>query len=248
MKQVLITGCSKGIGFGLVNEFLKNNCYVIAVSRTIETLKPLAQQNDQLNIVQADITNLKDRIKILNTLKNLSNLEINIVNNAAYGMPIPFPQDFSMLELKQHFETNLFAPLELIQNILKQNKVNKVLNISSGAAEFPLQSLTGYCTSKAAIHHAIKCLNLEYPHTAFANLRPGLVDTPLQERWRNVIKDTFQGENPYITFKKDNKLLPIELVAKFIFWVFTRPRREFVNQTWNIQDQDHHKHWNINNY
>ena len=117
-----------------------------------------------------------------------------------------------------------------------------MLNISSGAAEFPLLSLLPYCTSKAAIHHAVKCLNLEYPNTKFANLRPGMVDTPLQDRWRNVDESVFPNGNFYAKTKEDKKLISVDTVADYTFWVMNQSLEIFAKD-WNIATEEDQKYW-----
>jgi short-subunit dehydrogenase len=237
-KAIAVIGSSTGIGFALVQKFLAHNYHVIAVSRNINPLAAI--DNKLLQIVQADITNLEDQNKISASLGEF-NCTIEIINNAAYGHPEVF-EKISLESIRHHFETNFFGPISLLKNILTKVDVQRVLNISSGAAEFPLQSLLPYCTSKAAIHHGMKCLNLEYPKTKFANLRPGMVDTPLQERWRSVTPEIFPNGNFYAKTKEDNKLISVDTVADFVYWVITQPLDVFA-QDWNIANEGDHKFW-----
>lgn len=240
MKTILITGCSAGVGYGLVQKFLANGYNVIAVSRNIKPLEAI--NNKLLHIVQADITNDDDQLKIVAALNEANGSEtIEIINNAAFGQPETFATT-NLDSIRHHFETNFFAPIALLQKILAHTSIARVLNISSGAAEFPLLSLLPYCTSKAAIHHAMHCLNLEYPSTKFANLRPGMVDTPLQNRWRNVDERVFPNGNFYAKTKEDKKLISVDTVADYVFWVMNRPYNIFA-QNWNIAIEQDQKYW-----
>ncbi len=238
MKNILIIGASTGIGYGLVTKFLSHGYNVFTVSRNINTLNELLIQNKKITIIQADITNADHREIIVSKLPTIGPLEI--INNAAIGIPQIF-RNLGTSELRGHFETNFFAPVIMFQKILSKFNVTRVLNITSGAAEFPVESLFSYCTSKAAIGHAIKCLNLEYPSTKFSNLRPGMVDTELQERWRNVDDSLFPNGNAYVQAKKDGKLISVETVTDFIYWVMTNSAE--YKEMWNIHDIEHHKHW-----
>jgi benzil reductase ((S)-benzoin forming) len=240
MKNIVIIGSSEGIGYGLVNKFLDNGYHVFAISRNIRPLSMLKSKQTNLTVIQADITDLTHQSRILSNLSQVVSVEI--INNAAIGTPTNF-QELDIEELRSHFETNFFAPVVLLKKILAQNKVNRVLNISSGAAEFPLPSLLAYCSSKAAIHHAMKCLNLEYHDTKFSNLRPGMVDTPLQERWRAVNDSVFPNGNFYKQAKAENKLISVSTVSDFVFWVFNLALDEFVKPDWNINTEEHHKYW-----
>lgn len=239
MKNILITGCSAGIGHALTVKFLNNNYHVFAVSRNIEPLLRLSNKN--ITIIKADISKDKDQESIINAV---GDKEIYMINNAAYGSPIKFKNSTNN-EIRKHFETNFFAPLNLVQNLANSNRITRVLNISSGAAEIPLQSLLSYCSSKAAMHHAINCLKLEYPQIKFANLRPGMVDTPLQERWRNMDDNDFPNNNFYKIAKQDNKLISVDMVANFVYWVMTLESDKFDKEDWNINDSMHHECWLI---
>jgi short-subunit dehydrogenase len=88
MKNILITGASSGIGFGLVNKFLENDYRVYTVSRRTESLLELKISKDRLTIIKADVTNSSDQAKIINELSGINNLEI--INNAAILIPKPF--------------------------------------------------------------------------------------------------------------------------------------------------------------
>lgn len=240
MKNILITGCSAGIGYGLTCKFLDNDYHVFAVSRNTEPLKKLITKN--ITIIQADITNSDDRQNIAHIIEHN---EIDFIHNATYAVPRKF-EDSTNTEIRNHFETNLFSPLDLIQKLANNKNLRRVLNISSGAAEFPLQSLLSYCSSKAAMHHAIRCLLLEYPNIQFANLRPGMVDTPLQERWRNMNSNEFPNNNFYIAAKQNNKLISIKKVSDFVYWVINLPTDDFIKSDWNINDNTHHQYWLLN--
>ena len=48
-KTVLITGCSRGVGYGLVTEFLKRNFNVIATCRNPEKATDLSSTLKQHN-------------------------------------------------------------------------------------------------------------------------------------------------------------------------------------------------------
>ena len=226
MSKIIITGGSKGIGLSLVEKFRQTH-HVYTVSRTIENIRYL----DNVTAIQGDITKQSDIEILINIIKN-EQID-GIINNAAYyGMPEKLI-DSTAEESYKFFETNFFAPIKLIKSILKTNNLNRVLNISSGAAEFPLENLFNYCTSKAAIHHAFKCLNFEYPTVKFANIRPGMVDTELQEKWRNVSSNIFPNGNYYQQAKEQNQLTSPNTVSEFIYKVWHTPIELFAKD-WNI--------------
>ena len=68
MKNVIITGASRGIGFELVQLFAKNNCNVLAISRNINSLEKLNISN--LTSLSADVSDKNDIEKIRELLKS----------------------------------------------------------------------------------------------------------------------------------------------------------------------------------
>lgn len=234
-KNILITGAAAGIGLGLLKKFMSNGHHVIGVSRNVDNLYTLKQTASNLTIIKADITT--DIDQIISKVKNFQ--EVSIINNAAHVEPTLFNES-SLKEIRLHFETNFFAPINLIKSIKSHVKVPRVLSISTGAAFNPFEGLFAYCTSKAAMHHAISCLNLEISDTRFANLRPGMVDTPLQSRLRNT--DAFPSGNLFINAKNEHKLISVDKVADFTHWIFQQSDSDFT-QNWSIYDTAHQSNW-----
>lgn len=227
-KSILITGGSRGTGHAMVRKFLANDYNVLTICRNTESLEAL--KSDKLTIVKGDITKNENLKQLLEEML-LLNVE-GMINNAAYLNPVNFRLAL-MSELRIEFETNFFAPIKLIQAILKQQTMSKVLNISTGAAENPVAGMFGYCTSKGAMHHAMKCLNLEYPDTKFANIRPGMVDTAMQEQLRSADKNKFSNSSYYKEAHAHSKLFRTERVADFIYKVWNQPIEKFAN-FWDI--------------
>ena len=76
-----------------------------------------------------------------------------LVNNAGYGLFGDF-EDFTMVEIKNQFETNVFGVIRVIREVLpimRQQKAGIIINISSisGLAGVPTQS--AYCATKFAV-------------------------------------------------------------------------------------------------
>lgn len=232
-KSILITGGSRGIGHALVRKFLDNDYNVLTISRNTDSLKALKSKD--LTIVEGDITK-NENLKLLLEEMLLLNVE-GMINNAASLNPVNFK--LAMInDLRMEFETNFFAPIKLIQAILRQQNISKVLNISTGAAENPVAGMFGYCTSKGAMHHAMKCLNLEYPDTRFANVRPGMVDTAMQEQLRNADKNKFSNANYYKEAHAHAKLFRTERVADFIYKIWNQPPEKF-SAYWDIHKENY---------
>jgi NAD(P)-dependent dehydrogenase (short-subunit alcohol dehydrogenase family) len=78
----------------------------------------------------------------------------------------------------------------------------------------------------------------------FGSLRPGVVDTPMQDVIRGVSEDDFPMVDRFRTFKKERQLADPQTVARFIEWVlFDTPDEAFSAGEWDIRDESHHGKW-----
>lgn len=163
---ILVTGASKGIGFGLVEELSKNpSTLVIAVSRNTAPLMKLVKQRNTHSILplKADITSTKDQKKIVQTITAMG-LQLDVlINNAGEIVNKPFAQ-ISLKELSSVYTTNVFAPFTLIQALLPVFSTQRrahIVNIGSmggvqGSTKF--SGLSAYSSSKMALAGLTECL------------------------------------------------------------------------------------------
>jgi NAD(P)-dependent dehydrogenase (short-subunit alcohol dehydrogenase family) len=163
---VLVTGCSKGIGYEIVKKFCADpKAQVVAVSRSTGSLDQLQKKSSlhNLTIVKADLASVKGRRNVLNTVKARRKPLDILINNAGSLVNKPFPK-ISEKELQQVYSTNVFAPFMLIQGalpLMNGAKRAHIVNISSmggvqGSSKFP--GLSAYSSSKAALCGLTECL------------------------------------------------------------------------------------------
>ena len=181
MKNIIVTGASRGIGFELVNYFASKNYQILALSRNLATLK-----NAPNNVItlEADITIEKDLAKVNQYLSdNWKQVDI-LINNAGKLAHKPFLkttyQDF--LEV---YNVNVFAIAELTKICLPFMKNNShAIAISSiggiqGSVKFA--GLSAYSSSKGAVITLYELLAEEYREkgVAFNTLALGAVQTEM---------------------------------------------------------------------
>jgi NAD(P)-dependent dehydrogenase (short-subunit alcohol dehydrogenase family) len=173
--NILITGASKGIGYKLVQEFLKDkNNKVVALSRNSAGLKKLqaeAPNPENLRVLAFDITDYKTA-DLHDALEQLPHIDI-LINNAGALLNKPF-EETSLAEWKAIFDVNLFGPVKLIADILpklKKAKAPHIVNIGSmggiqGSLKF--KGLSAYSASKAALANLTECLAEELQEHAIS--------------------------------------------------------------------------------
>ena len=220
-KNVLITGCNRGIGKTLVLKFLEKNANVICCVRKIDNqFKDFIDsiKKKKLKIIKVLEFDLEDEKKMTEQIKSLYSEKINIdilINNAAT------PQG-SILEMtsismvKKIFEINFFSQIKIIQlllRIMKKSKNASIINIGSISGIKPARGNLSYGSSKAALMFASQILSEELKNynirvNAFA---PSITETDMmkkidQKAKEEMIKDT-KLKRPYTTKEVAEKIL-----------------------------------------
>lgn len=184
--NVLITGAAKGIGFELVKKFLDQRAHnIIAISRNIKPLEELKSYNTNIYTHKIDFLSqdFQDKIK---ECVNQYNFSIDIViNNAGMLMNKPF-LDYTLKEITDIYQVNTYAPLQVIQSLIKKQPNQKchIVNIGSmggyqGSVKFSGLSL--YSSTKASLSNITECLAEEYKNSniKFNCLALGSVQTEM---------------------------------------------------------------------
>ncbi len=193
----IITGASTGIGRELAIE-LSNNYFVYLVSRNIDNLNKtkeiIINNNNNCDIIVADITNQESVEKIYNTIYNKDNIEL-LINNAG----IAIFKDISSTSIDDWDKTinvNLrgsFLMTRLMVEIFKLKKAGKIVFINSGAGLKPFKNSTAYVASKYGLRGFASSLREELReyNVKVISVFPGAVDTPL---WDNKNVDNIRED------------------------------------------------------
>jgi len=178
-RTVIITGGSKGIGWGLVQTFASNGYKVVSGSRSFinEVPKQMAANIKQIEI---DVKNKGDHIKLVKTALEWTGKLDCYVNNAGYSewRDIQSIDDSFLTDI---FQTNLFAYFWGAQAaITAMTDGGSILNISSLAAKRGTSNNSAYSATKFGVTGLTQSLCKELgPKGIRVNaVCPVLVETP----------------------------------------------------------------------
>ncbi|XP_037937537.1 C-factor [Teleopsis dalmanni] len=206
MNSILITGCNRGLGLGLVKELIKlNNApkHIFATCRDLAKateLRELADNNSNLTLFEVDLRNFEYYNQVVNEINEATEgCGLNVLfNNAGIA---PKSTRISLVkeeDLRNTLTTNTIVPILLTKACLPLLKKasKRCANIEMGinrAAIINMSSILGsiednnigglyaYRTSKAALNAATKSMSIDlFPHKILCvSLHPGWVRTEL---------------------------------------------------------------------
>tara|TARA_B100002052_G_scaffold298678_2_gene332976 strand:+ start:2072 stop:2782 length:711 start_codon:yes stop_codon:yes gene_type:complete len=192
MINILITGCSRGIGFETVKRFSQiADVNIFAISRDVKGLERLKKECNQINnkstihSLSIDLSDLDSINNITSYLKSNLNGTINgVIHNAGYLVKKDFSK-LSVKDLNDSFKINCLAPFILTQKLIPfLSKNAHVISISSmggvqNSQKFP--GLSAYSTSKGTLITLTQCLAEEFKTSGlkFNCLALGAVQTEM---------------------------------------------------------------------
>ena len=182
MKNVVITGTSRGIGFELAKMFADKGHQVLAISRNTKPLLVINHKN--ISVISVDISKNSDVEKVTNFIKNNWEKVDILINNAGKLINKPFT-DLTSNDFLEVYKVNVFGVAELTKNLIPfLQKGSHVVTISSmggvqGSMKFP--GLSAYSSAKGAVITLSELLAEEYKEQqiAFNVLALGAVQTEM---------------------------------------------------------------------
>ena len=190
-KTAVITGCNRGIGLSVLENFSQNGANVIAcVRKNSEEFKTKVENlskkyGNKINVVSFDLEKENEIDEGFIKIKKIKK-EIDIlVNNAGINQMSLF-QMTSLKTFRSVFEINFFSIVNFTQKILKllkKNNFSKIINISSNAVILSDAGRAAYSPSKAALISFTEVLSKELSNYKINvnAIAPGLVNTDMMK-------------------------------------------------------------------
>jgi 3-oxoacyl-[acyl-carrier protein] reductase len=188
-KTAVITGCNRGIGKAILDNYATNGATIFACVRKEEKefsnhIRILSEKN-AVNIIPIyfDARNKEEMKQGVKKIKD-SKKQIDIlVNNSGIGHNAHFMMS-SLESLKEVFDVNFIAPFlftQYIAKIMVRQKFGNIINISSTAALDASEGKSIYGASKAALICITKIMASELKAFGIRanSIAPGLTDTDM---------------------------------------------------------------------
>jgi len=188
-RTAIVTGGSRGLGLALVTRLAADGWRVVTDGRDPSALRAaLDPLGPGVVAIAGDVADPAHREALVAAAGPTVDL---VVNNAGGLGPSPLPALDSVptAELSKLFETNVVAPLGLIQAVIDRLGPGAVVvNVTSDASVEGYEGWGVYGTTKAALDQLGRVLAAEHPELRILTVDPGDMRTAMHQ-------DAFPGED-----------------------------------------------------
>jgi len=208
--NILITGCSSGIGFSAAKILHQQGYNVIATVRKPSDAAPLQQLG--ITTSELDLEDSKSIQQLVEfTLEHFNGQLDGLFNNAAYGQPGAV-EDLTRDVLRKQFETNIFGTQELTNLVIAHMRKqgygriiynSSVLGIISmayrgayNASKYALEGLAD--TLRQELHGSNIYISLIEPGPILSQFRANAFDKYQQ----NIIKENSFHKETYLAMEQ----------------------------------------------
>lgn len=233
MKNVLVTGASRGIGKQVAKGLCDSGYKVFLTARNEECLKAVSKQINASGYVICDLAS-ESSLNSLCSFIEENSIDI-LVNNAGeyiYGNieKMEYPT------ISKLFNTNLVAPIRLTSSAVKhmrQNKWGRIVNIGSISGVMGEAYASLYSGSKSGLIGFTKALALELAefNITVNVINPGWVETELG--LKSIDESDFTMQETIDSIPQKRFVQPEE-VGKLIEYLISDSAKGVTGQSINI--------------
>jgi NAD(P)-dependent dehydrogenase (short-subunit alcohol dehydrogenase family) len=189
-KVAIVTGGNRGIGLEICRQLAQQGITVILTARALvkadQAAATLRDQGLTVHARQLDVTNGTQIARLVaSVMDEFGRIDI-LVNNAGILLDRGPGLDVTAEQLRQSFETNVIAPVQMMQAVIpymQQGDYGRIVNVSSrmGSLTHMGAGTLAYRASKSALNAATRVIASELAdsHILVNACHPGWVQTDM---------------------------------------------------------------------
>lgn len=241
---VIITGASRGVGAATARWLAKAGAAVTLIARSADDLEKVAKDVQQLGgtalVFKGDVSDAGAcRVAVARTRDRFGRLDA-VVNNAGLVEPLASVSDSDIERWQYNIAVNLLGPFYLIRAAIAELREHngRIINVSSGAATINVENASAYCAAKAALNHFSRVLAAEESRLTVVAVRPGVVDTRMQDTIRQKGRGVMSAEQLayYQHLKAGGQLEKPEVPGRSLAWLALYAPQDFSGQFLDYDD------------
>lgn len=224
-KTIIITGSSTGIGFSIAEHLGKLGHQVYGLSRK-------QSNSTYFTSIPTDITNRQEVAAAIDTILVKETTIDLLINNAGMGM-VGSVEDSKQEEILQLFNLNLVGAVQMMSAVLptmRQQRLGKIINISSIGSEMGLPFRGFYSASKSALDKVTEAMryevdqwNIQVCSLHLGDIKTNIADhrikTNVSAPYQSIFTKVYSLMNAHV----DQGNEPIE-VAHYIVRLLNQPK------------------------
>lgn len=188
-KKAIVTGGTRGLGFGMAEALTEAGCEVVIIGssdRVYETADELTQRGLWCKAVKADLRSREENYRAFQESLDLLGGDLDILATAAGIQRRHQAEDFPMDEWDEVLSINLNSVWILCQEagkIMLKKGYGKIINVASMLSFFGGQTVPAYAAAKGGIMQLTKALSNDWAGRGINvnAIAPGYMATDLNE-------------------------------------------------------------------
>lgn len=190
MRNVIVTGGSRGIGLGIARKLSEGYCVIAIARRQTSQLTSAMRESDSgntgsLHFVPFDLAHIEDISTLVRTVRKDFGPIYGLVNNAA----ISFEGVLSLMhdsQIEQLVRVNTVSPMVLTKYVVRSMMIDgagRIVNVASIIGFTGYHGLAVYGASKAAMIGFTRSLAREVGRMGVNvnSVAPGFIDTEMTQ-------------------------------------------------------------------
>ncbi len=237
----LVTGANRGLGEAIASALAARGFRVGVLGRNLEACAAVARRiagagGDGAHAFACDMAEPSTIDAAIAAAHRMWGRIDALVNNAGVVAPIGAFDTVDPDGWAQVIAVNLTGPYRAIRAAMPaliEAQPGRIVNVSSGAAQRPLEGWSAYCTSKAGLAMLTRAVDLEAQDRGVLcfSIAPGVVDTGMQAEIRQ------SGINPVSRLPRES-LSPAHEPAMAIAWLVEHGTAELAGRELDVRDPD----------
>lgn len=242
-KTALVTGGGRGLGRATAMALAEQGARVVALSRSLPEVEETARLiRNQFGVgrsmaIRADVASEAEvKAAFEQVRKRWGGVDILVNNAGAMAATRPIAQ-LSLADWQRSLDVDLTGAFLCSREALRDmtaRRWGRIINISSGAAAVAVPSMAPYSVAKAALEHFTRLLSVEAASSGVVAvaLRPGVVDTTMQEKLRSRSAEEIPPElrAMFSLYQRRGMLVPPERPARVIAYLCSARAADYNGQ------------------
>lgn len=192
MRNVIVTGGSRGIGLAICKQLAGAGYRAIAIARSATTeliaaqAEATASGNGEISFAAYDLSDIEGMVELVRALRKSFGPIYGLINNAGIGTE-GLLAVMPLADIEQLIRLNVLSPIALTRQVIRSmmsEASGRIINMSSIIGSTGYNALSVYGATKASMVGFTKSLARELGRAGITvnAIAPGFIETAMTEK------------------------------------------------------------------